>query len=260
MLNQKIKMKKTLLSFIILLFLTSCASRKNVVYLNQLEGDKTEDLNSYTTILQPDDVLSIVVTSKADKLAEEFNLSFVRLQPDSETGVGQQRLQTYLIDKDGFINFPIIGKIKLGGLTREEALTTLTDAIEPHITDALINLRILNFKVTVQGEVTRPGTFTITSERVTLFQALSMAGDMTIYGKRKEVLIIREFNDKRTYTKIDITNPDFINSDFYYLKQNDVVYVEPNKTQVNSSVIGRDLTLAISAASLLLSIIVVLTR
>lgn len=253
-------MKRTVLSFIILLLLTSCASRKNVVYLYQLEGNKTEDLNSYTTTLQPDDLLSIIVSSKADKLVEDFNLSAVRLQTDSETGAGQQRIQTYLIDKDGFISFPEIGKIKLAGLTREEALDTLTEVIKPYVADALINLRILNFKVTVQGEVARPGTFPINTERVTLFQALSMAGDMTIYGKRKEVLIIREFNDKRTYTKIDITNPDFINSDFYYLKQNDVVYVEPNKTQVNSSVIGRDLTLAISAASLLLSIIVVLTR
>lgn len=254
------KMKKTVISFIILLVLTSCASRKNVVYLNKLEGDKTEDINPYITTLQPDDLLSIIVNSKAEELTKDFNLPAIRLQTDSESVGGQQRIQTYLIDKDGFIEFPEIGKIKLGGLTREEAITTLTDVIEPYITDAKINLRILNFKVTVQGEVSKPGTLTIDTERITLFQALSMAGDMTIYGKRKDILIIREFNGKRTFTKVDITTPDFINSDFYYLKQNDVVYVEPNKTQVNSSVIGRDLTLAISAASLLLSIIVVLTR
>lgn len=254
------KMKKTVISFIILLVLTSCASRKNVVYLNKLEGDKTEDINPYITTLQPDDLLSIIVNSKAEELTKDFNLPTIRFQTDSESAGGTGRIQTYLIDKDGFIEFPEIGKIKLGGLTREEAITTLTDVIEPYITDAKINLRILNFKVTVQGEVARPGTLTIDTERITLFQALSMAGDMTIYGKRKDILIIREFNGKRTFTKVDITTPDFINSDFYYLKQNDVVYVEPNKTQVNSSVIGRDLTIAMSAISLLLTIIVVTNR
>lgn len=254
------KMKKTVISFIVLLLLTSCASRKNVVYLNELEGDKTEDINPYITTLQPDDLLSIIVNSKAEELTKDFNLPTIRLQADSESAGGVGRIQTYLIDKDGFIEFPTIGKIKLGGLTREEAITALTDVIEPQITDATINLRILNFKVTVQGEVSRPGTFSVDTERITLLEALSKAGDMTIYGKRKDILIIREFNGKRTFTKIDITNPDFINSDFYYLKQNDVVYVEPNKTQVNSSVIGRDLTIAMSAISLLLTIIVVTNR
>src|SRR5690606_9184427 len=253
-------MKRILISFIFLLLLSSCASRKDVVYLNQLEANKTEDINSYVTTLQPDDLLSIIVNSKASMLALDFNPPPVALQSNTESIGVAQRVQTYLIDKDGFINFPEIGKIKLGGQTREEAITTLTEALKPHISDARINLRILNYKITVQGEVVRPGTFTVESERITLFQALSMAGDMTIYGKRKEVLVIREFDGKRTYTKIDLTDPNFINSDFYYLKQNDVVYVEPNKTRVNSSAVGPNLTVAISAISLLVTVFAVLTR
>lgn len=253
-------MKRILISFIFLIILSSCASRKNVVYLNQLKANKTEDINTYVTTLQPDDLLSIIVNSKASMLALDFNPSPVAFQSTTETLGSQQRIQTYLIDKDGFINFPEIGNIKLGGQTREEAITTLTDALKPHIADARINLRILNYKITVQGEVMRPGTFTVESERITLFQALSMAGDMTIYGKRKEVLVIREFDGKRTYTKIDLTDPNFINSDFYYLKQNDVVYVEPNKTRVNSSAVGPNLTVAISAISLLVTVFAVLTR
>ena len=253
-------MKRILISFIFLLLLSSCASRKDVVYLNQLEANKTEDINSYVTTLQPDDLLSIIVNSKASMLALDFNPPPVALQTTTESLGSQQRVQTYLIDKDGFINFPEIGKIKLGGQTREEAITTLTYVLKPHIADARINLRILNYKITVQGEVMRPGTFTVDSERITLFQALSMAGDMTIYGKRKEVLVIREFDGKRTFTKIDLTDPNFINSDFYYLKQNDVVYVEPNKTRVNSSAVGPNLTVAISAISLLVTVFAVLTR
>ncbi|SRR5690554_384672 len=253
-------MNKIFISFIFLLLLTSCASRKDVVYLSQLEGDKTEELSSYETTLQPDDLLSIIVNSKASKLALDFNPPPVILQTNSESMTAQQRLQTYLIDKDGYIEFPEIGKIKLGGLTREEAITTLTQALQPHLSDARINLRILNYKISIQGEVARPGVYRVDSDRVTLLEGLSMAGDMTIYGKRKEVLLIREFNGKRTFTKVDITDPNFINSDFYYLKQNDVVYVEPNKTRVNSSVVGPNLTVAISAISLLVTVFAVLTR
>ena len=253
-------MKKVLIPFIFLLLGTSCASKKDIVYLNQLEGDKTEQLTSYITTLQPDDLLSIIVNSKASLLALDFNPPPVILQTNTESASAQQRIQTYLIDKDGFIEFPEIGPIKLGGLTRDEAVTALTEALKPHLSDARINLRILNYKISVQGEVARPGVYSIDSERVTLFQALSMAGDMSIYGKRKEVLIIREFNEKRTFTRIDITSPDFINSDFYYLKQNDVVYVEPNKTRINSSAVGPNLTVAISAISLLVTVFAVLTR
>src|SRR5690606_21279217 len=177
-------MKRILISFIFLIILSSCASRKNVVYLNQLEANKTEEINSYVTTLQPDDLLSIIVNSKASMLALDFNPSPVALQSTTESIGSMQRVQTYLIDKDGFINFPEIGNIKLGGQTREEAITTLTDALKPHIADARINLRILNYKITVQGEVMRPGTFTVDSERITLFQALSMAGDMRSEERR----------------------------------------------------------------------------
>src|SRR5690554_95149 len=253
-------MKKVLIPFIFLLLVTSCASKKDIVYLNQLEGDKTEQLTSYITTLQPDDLLSIIVNSKASLLALDFNPPPVILQTNTESASAQQRIQTYLIDKDGFIEFPEIGPIKLGGLTRDEAVTALTEALKPHLSDARINLRILNYKISVQGEVARPGVYSIDSERITLFQALSMAGDMSIYGKRKEVLIIREFNEKGTFTRIDITSPEFINSDFYYLKQNDVVYVEPNKTRINSSAVGPNLTVAISAISLLVTVFAVLTR
>jgi len=175
----------------------------------------------------------------------------------------QQRLQTYLIDKDGFIVFPEVGKLKLGGLTRTEAEDVIKQKLIEEIKDVSINLRILNFKVSVQGEVARPGVHNIVSERVTLLEALSMSGDLTIYGRRDNILIIRENEGKKTYNYVDITKADFVNSDFYYLAQNDLVYVEPNKVRVNSSAVGPNVSVVISAISVLasvVSVIVVISR
>ncbi len=179
-------------------------------------------------------------------------------QAMSERSGGQQRMQTYLIDSEGYIVFPVLGKIKLAGLTTSQATEVLTEAIKPQVADASVNLRLMNFKVTVQGEVARPGTFTIESERVTLLQALSMAGDIALYGKRDNILIIREVDGKRTYNRVDITKPDFMDSEFYYLAPNDVIYVEPNKIRINSSAVGPNLTFALSAISLLTTIVVVI--
>jgi len=245
----------TALAFLV----TGCASREKMIYLNDLEGNsQTEITNSYQPKLQPDDVLSIIVNSNAPELVAKFNPSLLIFQQGSEMGSGQQRLQTYLIDAEGYIIFPEIGKIQLGGLTTAEATEKLTTLIKPRVADATINLRLMNFKVTVQGEVARPGTYTIESERITLFQALSLAGDIGIYGKRGNILVIREVDGKRTYNRVDITNSDFTNSDFYYLSPNDVVYVEPNKVRINSSAVGPNLTFVLSAVSLLTTIVVVI--
>lgn len=249
------------LGVVIALVLSSCASRKKVVYFSDLEGNsQTEITNKYELKLQPDDILSIIVNSNSPELAVKFNPQMVNFQGTTERAGTGQRLQTYLIDSEGYIVFPVVGKIKLGGLTTNQAVDAITEVIKPQLTDATINLRLLNFKVTVQGEVTRPGTFTADSERLTLLQALSMAGDLGIYGKRNNILVIREIEGKRTYNRVDITNADFINSEFYFLAQNDVVYVEPNKIRVNSSAVGPNLTFALSAISLLVTIFVVATR
>lgn len=236
---------------------TACASREKMIYVNDIEGNsQTEITNSYEPKLQPDDVLSIIVNSNVPELVAKFNPSLISFQ--SGATAGQQRLQSYLIDTEGNIIFPVIGKIKLGGLTTTQATDTLTEALKPYVSDAAINLRLMNFKVTVQGEVARPGTFTIESERITLFQALSLAGDIGIYGMRDNILVIREVDGKRTYNRVDITNSDFTNSDFYYLAPNDVVYVEPNKVRINSSAVGPNLTFVLSAVSLLTTIVVVI--
>jgi polysaccharide export outer membrane protein len=241
-------------SFLVL----SCASRKKIVYLGDI--DKTQSYNSaltYEPKLQPDDLLSIIVAAENPEVTIPFNL------PNIQGNYGlndNQNGKAYLIDNMGYIDFPVIGKIKLGGLTRIEANKKLASSISEYITNPSINLSILNFKVSVLGEVIKPGTYTIQSERITLLEALSKAQDLTIYGKRKNILVIREIEGNKTYSRVDITNANFLNSPFYYLAQNDVVYVEPNKTRVNSSVIGVDVSTFISGITLLISLYLLLKK
>ncbi len=252
-------MKKIVLLVFSLFLLLSCASKKKVVYLQDIDQTKSYDSSTlYEPKLQPDDLLSIIVSAENPELSVPFNLP--QIQGNYEINNNQNGIKTYLVDNFGYIEFPVIGKLKLGGLTRTEATAKLVTAVGEYIKNPIINLRILNFKVSILGEVLKPSSFTLSSERITLLEAISMAGDLTIYGKRNNILIIREAEGKKTYNRVDITKSDFLNSPFYYLAQNDIVVVEPNKTRVNASVVGPNVTATISAISVLVTLIVVLLR
>ncbi|RKS01887.1 polysaccharide export outer membrane protein [Flavobacterium sp. 102] len=250
---------KSAFLLISLVLLFSCASRKDIAYLQNVDSlQNSKEALNYEPKLQKDDMLSIIVSADQPELTIPFNMP--QIQGNYQINENQDGIKTYLIDAYGFIEFPVVGKIKLAGLSRSEAVTKLQTSIKEYITNPTINLRILNYKVSVLGEVLKPGTIRINSERITLLEAISQAGDLTIYGKRDNILVIRESDGKMTYNRIDITNADFINSPFYYLSQNDVVLVEPNKTKMNSSVIGPNVTTIISALSLLGTILIILTR
>ena len=252
--NTILKLTRPLL-FVFILF-SSCVSKEKIIYLqNSKVGSESISKISYEPILQPDDVLMIAISAENQELAIPYNLYTVNFQSNVEIGTGQQRLQTFLIDKEGDIDFPLLGKIKLGGLTRIEAINKFKNLLEPHIKEATVNLRILNFKISLIGEVNKPGVYSVQSDRITLFEALSLAGDLTIYGNRNSIIIIRENEGVRSIETVDITKRDFINSSYYYLSQNDQVYVEPNKTKVNASVIGPNITAGLSALSLIITIL-----
>ena len=254
--------KKTI-PFLFVLLLFSCKPREEVVYYQNIDGLATaEQSNSYEIKIQPDDLLMIIVSADDPETAIPFNLTSGSF-PTSTNAInviGQQTLQSYLVNADGMIDFPVLGKLKLSGLTRSEVLQLFKDKISKYIKNPIINLRIINFKVSVQGEVSLPGTYNVQSERITLIEALSMAKDLTIYGKRDNILIIREVDGVKSYNRVDITKADFINSPFYYLAQNDIIVVEPNKTRVNASVVGPNVTATISAISVLVTLMVVLLR
>jgi polysaccharide export outer membrane protein len=250
-------LKKTSL-FCLVLFLFSCAERKDVVYYQNIDSlTSPEKTNSYEIKIQPDDLLMIIVSAEDPEIAIPFNLKSISMatsgRPDVMTG--QQTMQSYLVDATGNIDFPILGKLKVSGLRRSEVLQMLQNKIAAYIKNPIINLRIMNFKVSLQGEVVLPGTYNIPSERITLIEAISMAKDLTIYGKRDNILIIREIDGVKTYNRVDITTADFINSPFYYLSQNDVVYVEPIKTKINGAAVGPNTGVLISITSLVITLI-----
>ncbi|WP_123921945.1 polysaccharide biosynthesis/export family protein [Flavobacterium sp. LM4] len=255
-------MKKTFPLFVFFLFF-SCASKKDIVYYQNIDGlNRPENASSYEVKIQPDDLLMIIVSAEDPEIAMPFNLASVTVSSTANlmSATGQQTIQPYLVDKNGDIEFPVLGKLAVGGLTRTEVLKLLKDKIGIYIKNSIINLRIINFKVSLQGEVNLPGTYTVASERITLIEALSMAKDLTIYGKRDNILVIREISGVKSYNRIDITKADFINSPFYYLAQNDVVYVEPNKTKINAAAVGPNTSVIISAISILISLSVLLFK
>lgn len=241
----------------------SCASKKDIIYYQNIdETNITQNTASYEVKIQPDDLLMIIVSAEDPEIAIPFNLTVISLPNvnNLQSVTNQQTLQTYLVDKNGNIEFPVLGKLQVGGLTRTEVLQILKDKIGVYIKNPIINLRITNFKISLQGEVTLPGTYSVASERITLIEALSMAKDLTIYGKRDNILIIREINGVKSYNRVDITKADFINSPFYYLAQNDVIYVEPNNTKVNAAAVGPNTSVIISAISILISLSVLLFK
>lgn len=261
-------MKRIITSYFTLLLValvafSSCAPKSNHVYYQNIDEilNNNEKLANFETRFQPDDLLMIIVSAEDVEAAAPFNLiNTMTSNPNNPAGSGQMQQQLYLIDSKGLIDFPKIGTLKLSGLTRTEAVNLIKEKVQKYINDPIVNLRIMNFKITVQGEVVRPGVHTINSERLTLPEAIALSGDMTIYGKKENVLIIRENNGKKTYNRVDMTKADFINSPYYFLNQNDIVYIEPNKTRINSSAVGPNISIGISALSLLVTILALTIR
>jgi polysaccharide biosynthesis/export protein len=243
--------------FLFILLLFSCAARKDVVYYQNIDNlVSLEKVNTYEIKIQPDDLLMIIVSAEDPESAFPFNLTTASVPSVAGNSLaGQQSIQTYLVDNSGFIDFPVLGKLAVAGQSRSELMQLLTAKIAQYIKNPIINIRRMNFKISVQGEVTEPGIFNINSDRVTLIEALSMARDLTIYGKRNNILIIREINGVKSFNRVDITHADFINSPFYYLSQNDVVYVEPNKAKINGAAVGTNTGVMISITSLLITVI-----
>jgi len=256
-------MNQPFLKYSLLLFIGltifSCTSKSKIVYLQDIDRAKTYDAAmTYEPLLQSDDLLSIIVFADNPEVTVPFNLP--QIQGNYEINNNQAGIKTYLIDNEGYIDFPILGLVKLGGLHRREANAKMVKLVSEYVRNPGINLRILNFKVSVLGEVLRPASYTIAGERVTLLEALSLAGDMTIYGKRSNILVIREINGVKSYHRVDVTQSDFLNSPFYYLAQNDVVVVEPNKTKINSAGVGPNTGIILSSISILITIAVLIFR
>lgn len=240
------------------LILSSCGSKKGIVYFQDepITGASLSQMaNDYTIKYQPNDILTIDVSAEIAESVAAFNLPAVAYNTANTANAQTTVLrQTYLLDAEGNIEFPVLGTLKLGGLTRLEATNLLKERISEYVKEFIVNIRLINFTVSVLGEVNNPGTYTVQGERISLTQALGLAGDLTIYGKRDNIFLIREIDGKKKYAKYDLTSINVVNSPVYYLAQNDVIYVEPNKARINTSTFNPNNGILISAISTLATI------
>ncbi len=225
--------------------------------------ESAAEASKFNLRIRPNDLLTITVSAANMEAVQPFNLPVTSAPRAGEVGgvSGNLQLQTYLVDSDGNIEFPILGTVHVAGLTRQELVSKLKDGISNYVNNPIVNIKLVNFQVTVLGEVNQPGTFTVPDERISLSKALGMAGDLTIYGRRDNVMIVREIKDtEKEYIYVDITQRDFLNSEKYYLQQNDVVYVEPNQAQIQGASYNRNASVYISIASVLISLAILLTN
>lgn len=260
--------KRNLWLLLLLFLLTACQSYKKVPYFQNVEvvNGVEQQESLYDAKIMPKDLLTIVVSCTNPELAIPFNLTVASnagmAVSNSSYVTTQPVLQPYLVDNDGNINFPVLGELKLGGLTKREAEQLIIDKLKPYMKETpIVTVRMVNYKISVIGEVTRPGTFTISNEKVNLLEALAMAGDMTVYGLRDNVKLIREdANGKQQIVTLDLNKAETILSPYYWLQQNDIIYVTPNKAKARNSDVGNSTSLWFSATSILVSIVSLLVN
>jgi polysaccharide export outer membrane protein len=207
----------------------------------------------------PKDHLSITVNTSDPNAAAPFNLT---VQTSLNTALSEMRttttpsLQQYSVNNEGTIDFPVVGRLKVGGLTKNQAEDLIREKLAPYLKETpIVTVRMANYKISVLGEVARPGSFTVSNEKINVLEALAMAGDMTVYGIRNDVKLIREdAQGHRQIISMDLTDSDFILSPYYYLNQNDIIYVTPNKTKAKNSDVGTTTSMLISGTSILVSL------
>ncbi|MBJ2184750.1 MAG: polysaccharide biosynthesis/export family protein [Muribaculaceae bacterium] len=260
------KFTRTLCVAAIAISLASCNSSKKVLYMQDATVNVPERIVNLNEIkVQPGDKITIMVSCKDPELAQMFNLV------ETNTRIGQQRSSTnyvsaYSVDEFGDINFPVLGSVHVAGLTRTGIADLLTKRLESEnlLKNPVVTVEFANLRVSVFGDVAKPATYAITNDRITLYEALSMAGDLNVTGKRDGVYVIREEDGQRTTYKLDLRSADVMNSPVFYLKQNDVIYVEPNGTKAGQSNVSenslKSAGLWVSVASLLTSVAVLIWK
>lgn len=269
--TQPMQIKKTGFSvsvfFILLMFLfQSCVTYKNPAYFQDFADTAkpaiAKTVPFKTPTIQPDDILSITIQTIDNDISGLLNntnsisgnTSAVPVNGATTpalTASGQQTVNGYLVDKDGMVELPFIGKVKLSGLTTVEAKDFIKKEAEKQFNNPVVNVRFSNFKITVLGEVTRPAAYISPNERVNIFDAVGMAGDITIYGKKESVLLLRDTLGDKQMIRLNLNSKDIVSSPYFYLQPNDIIYVEPNKYKVINAdaVRNRNITIAASVLS-----------
>ena len=240
--------------------LASCTSYKSVPYLQNSDEINPDyaTLQPYDARIMPKDLLTITVNTTDPQAAAPFNLTVQTPYNVSQNSsfTSQGALQQYLVDNSGSINFPVLGSLHLGGLTKNQAEALITERLGAYLKETpVVTVRMVNYKISVMGEVARPGTFTVSNEKINVLEALAMAGDLTIYGIRDNVKLIREDEQgRRSIYTLNLNDANLVLSPYYYMQQNDILYVTPNKAKAKNSDIGNSTTLWVSATSIMVSI------
>lgn len=252
--------KQIFMLCLIVITITSCVSRKEMVYFQDIEQlRRSENRRMGNNLeIQPDDVLTIRISAPEQEAALPFNLT----KSVSTQGMvlGNVELETYLVSPEGTIIFPVIGTVEVEGLTNIELAKKISGQISEYVKDPIVNVRILNFQISVLGEVNNPGTFYIEDDHITLSKALGMAGDLTIFGKRDNILVMGEEGDHKTYAYLDLTDANVVNNPHYNLRQNDVIYVEPRGTRRQSAGSTNLASTYLSIISVVASLVILITN
>ncbi len=250
-------LRLSLISICAVAMCVSCnTSTTSLTYFEDLKTSDEGVLDSYDYSIKiiPDDELLITVTSVVPEASSQYNLPLSNpAKRDGLLSQTQPKQQTYIVDKQGNIDFPILGKLHVEGMSTEELKEMLTLKISSDVEDPIVMVTLMNFRVNVLGEVNSPGAITVTRERYTLLDALADAGDMTEYGERSNVTLIREENGKRTYHHMDLNSSEILSSPYFYLQQNDAIYVEPNKIRKDNSKYNQNNSYKISVVSAIVS-------
>jgi len=252
-----------LLICISVLGMFSCVNKKKIIYFQGDKSISSDSTKKNSPTIHTDDLLSITVMSIDAEAAKPFNLSTYGQFAEGKGNFtsSNSKVEGYLVDSNGEIDFPSIGKIKLSGYNRAEAADLIKSKLADYLKNPMVNIQILNFKITILGDVNKPGVYTIPNERITLIEAIGLAGDLNMTALRKNILVIRDTDGKKTETRIDFTSKELFNSSVFYLQQNDVIYVEPNRSKKNSSAINTaSISVFVSLTSLVITLITLLTR
>lgn len=240
---------------------TSKLSIQELNYLQAVSDSSRIKVNAFEPVVEPGDILSIRINSADPKTDQLFNATGFS-ENNSQISSSGRQLEGYLVENDGTITLNRIGKLQVAGKNKGEVVKLLTESLQNISRDVIVTVRFVNFKITVLGEVNKQGTYTIPTEKVSILDALGLAGDLTIYGNRSNVLVIREINGIREFGKLNLNKGDIFSSEYFYLKQNDVVYVEMTNHKVRSldQTSTRNLTLGLSALSTVAIILNVIFR
>ena len=253
-------MKIRVLALLSLIVMSSCATKKDILYLQDADLNNTTNIIYQNATIQPNDILKITVETLVPEAALPYNRGSVG--GAVMNSIELIKLNGYLVSNEGDINFPILGIINVSNLTTREIETKIKGILVDggHLKNPTVDVRLLNAKITILGEVSAPGTYSYTEQNITLLQALGYAGDLTINGKRDDIIITRDVNGVRKISHIDLTSTDFMNSEFYFIKPNDNIIVNQNNPKIKESGFVGNIGTVLTIASLALSITILLSR